>query len=238
MKKKIAFYVDKDLGIELALWATKNKKASEADFLVLCKKENNKKFDGCNVKVVKTEKQAFAFTPDIVFSINYWKKISKEYVKQFKIINLHHSFNLVYRGRHNCTWAIINARKHKRWNHGTTLHIIGEKLDCGPIICTHSCPIYKDDTAYSLFLRVEALAKKMFRENYPKILNGSYKTKKIACSKHYYSEKDLDHRIDLNLPAIEICDRIRALTFPGKPAPHTIIEGQKIEFVLKRKRRK
>ncbi len=112
MKKVVAFFVDKDIGISLALWAIENKIGYKTGFLVLCKKGNNKYFNKKRIKIVNEEKEAFNLKPDIIFSINYWKKIEGKYVKQFTIINLHHSYNLIYRGRHTCSWAIINARKH------------------------------------------------------------------------------------------------------------------------------
>lgn len=233
MKKVIAFFVDKDLGVSLALWAIKYKIGYKTEFLILCKEENKKYFKKMKAKIVGGEKEAFNFKPDIIFSINFWEKIEKKYIRRFKIINLHHSYNLTYRGRHSCSWAIINARKHNNWLHGTTLHIIDENIDCGQVICSYSCPIFEDDTAYSLFLRVEKLAQKMFRKNYLKILKGDYQVKKLPCSKFYYRESDLNHFIDLTLPAIDIYDRVRALTFPGKPLPYTVIKNKKIEMIWK-----
>lgn len=232
MKKKVvAFFIDKKLGVSLALWAIK--KRSQDDYLILCKKESRKHFEKSQVKFVGNAEQAYALNPDLIFSINYWRIIEKEFTQKFKIINLHHSYNLKYRGRHTCSWAIINARKNNNWTHGTTLHKIDEKIDCGEIICTYSCPIHNKDTAYSLFQRVEKLAKKMFRENYLKILEGDYQAKKLPPSKFYYRERDLSHFIDINLPPIEIFDRIRALTFPGKPSPYTVFDNHKIDLIWK-----
>ena len=45
---------------------------------------------------------------DVVFSLGYWKKISKEDIKRVDlgIVNFHHSYELKFRGRHCATWAI------------------------------------------------------------------------------------------------------------------------------------
>lgn len=231
MKRTIAFFVDKELGLSLALAAIKRKCSRMDKFLILCKKRDREYFSDTKAKIIKSESEAFKHNPNIIFSINYWKKIKKKYVQQFRVINLHHSYNLTYRGRHTCSWAIINARKCNNWIHGTTLHIIDENIDCGQIICSYSCPIFEDDTAYSLFLRVDKLARKMFNENYPKILNGNYRVRKLPPSKFYYSKNRLSHLVDLNQPKIDIYDRVRALTFPCKPVPYTIINGSKIKLV-------
>ena len=233
MRKKVAFFVDRRLGSALALWAIKNSNRHRTRILILCKKENQGFFANRKAKIVHDEEEAFAFNPDIVFSINYWKIIDVKRVQKVRIINLHHSHNLLYRGRHTCTWAIINARKYNNWVHGTTLHLIDEKLDCGQIICSYSCPILEYDTAYSLFLRVEKLARKMFKDNYLKMINNDYSSSALPSGRFYYREKDLDHFIDFELPEVEICDRVRALTFKGKQLPYAVINNQKIELIWK-----
>jgi len=227
----IAFLVNSSLGVSLSLWAIDARPQDR--YLVLCKKGLEKHFEKPNVEIIETEKDIFAANPDIVFSLNYWKIIKKKYTQKFIITNLHHSYNLTYRGRHMCSWAIINARKHNLWVHGTTMHIMDEHLDCGRIIYSYPCPIYENDTAYSLYKRCEELAERKFTENYLKILQGDYKTKKFPPGKFHYSERDLTHQVDLSLPPIEIYDRVRALTFPGKPVPYAIVNGQVIELVWK-----
>jgi len=232
--KTVAFLIDKELGVSLTLWALRHK-LRKAKVIILCRKENRKYFKKFNVKFVKNNDELFSANPDIAFSINYWKKIEKKYVQQVKIINLHHSYNLLYRGRHTCSWAIINARKTRNMFHGTTLHIIDENLDCGRIIVSRRCRILESDTAYSLFLRVEKLAKDMFKEKFSKILHNKYRSRPVRHSRFCYKAADLSHCVDLNLSALDIYDRVRALTFPGKPLPYAIIKNKKIELVLNKK---
>lgn len=230
MKKIIAFFVDKELGISLALSVIRYKSSRKNKIVVFCRKKNRKYFVNKNAVIANREKDVFKLNPDIIFSINYWKRIKKVYAEKFKIINLHHSYNLIYRGRHTCSWAIMNARKHNRWIHGTTLHVIDGKIDRGKIICSYTCPIFEDDTAYILFLRVEKLAKRMFKKYFPKILKGDFKFKKPAEINFYHKRSSLNHRIDLNQPVIDIYDQVRALTFPKKPLPFTVINGKVIKL--------
>ena len=106
------------------------------------------KAKGHKVKLIEQQ-------PDVLFSINYWKTISKEHIDLVKggIINIHHSYLLKYRGRYSTSWAIINSDKNNK-THGTTLHYITSKLDEGPIIDSRKCTIDDLDTAESLFINV------------------------------------------------------------------------------------
>lgn len=230
--KTVAFFVQRESGIALALWVINSRKQDK--YIVLCREWDIPRFENLyNVTIVGTEEEAYAKNPDVIFSLGYWKLIKKEYTQKFRIINQHHSYNLMYRGRHMCSWAIINARRLNVWEHGTTLHEIDEKLDCGEIIYSWSCPIYEGDTSHSLLQRCELLAEKMFKENYPKLLSGKYEKKKLPKGKFCYRERDLSRHVDMSLTPIEIYDRVRALTFPDMLPPYTIINGQIIELVWK-----
>ena len=133
--------------------------------------------------------------PEIVFSLNYWRIISSEYIAKVDkgIINIHHSYKLRFRGRYSTSWAIIHARKDDNWWHGSTLHYIDSKLDNGYIIASERCKIYENDTAEILFERVENLAVNMFKNNFHKIINGVNKFIEPDSNFFYYgidSNKD------------------------------------------------
>lgn len=106
-----------------------------------------------------THEEAHGIDFDLGVSINYWKMIEKNLIDlpELGFINLHHSYNLSFRGRDMTTHAILNARKNNRWFHGTTLHYTDDGLDTGPVIASASCPITELDTAWTLFEKVEAV---------------------------------------------------------------------------------
>ena len=88
------------------------------------------------LKIYNTLDELIEQSPDVIFSLSYWKIISQEHIDKVGggIVNVHHSYLLKYRGRYSTSWAIVNARKTNNWNHGTTIHYINSKLDDGPII--------------------------------------------------------------------------------------------------------
>ena len=172
--------------------------------------------------------------PDIVFSVNYWKVIPEsDLMKVPSIINIHHSYKLRFRGRYSTSWAIMRARIDNYFWHGTSIHLIEKNLDSGPIILTEKCKIYTNDTAASLFSRVEELAAKLFKNNFKYLLDGDYKFAKPDKKYFYYNKNSF-----LTMPEKEcyqkedFYDFVRAWSFPGRPTPTLVINGNKIEFNL------
>lgn len=175
---------------------------------------------------------------DIVFTINYWKKIPFEIINiiPLGIVNIHHSYLLRYKGRYTSSWAIINARKDNYWKHGTTLHYIDDKLDEGKIIDSRCVSIEEDDTAETIFQKVEYLALNMFKENFHRILDGV--TTFIPPSKDSYffnidSNKDLS--VEYGIPIEELYDYVRAWSFKDRPKPYFLYKGKKIYLSLNEK---
>jgi methionyl-tRNA formyltransferase len=172
---------------------------------------------------------------DIILSINYWKLIPIEFLEKVngRALNIHHSYKLKYRGRFSTSWAIMHARKDNEWIHGTTLHYIDESLDNGDILDSRPVKIEEDDTAESLFYKVEDLAFEMFKDNLNKILNDTISV--IPPSEvFYYYDKDSNKEILLTEPLnkIDLYDYCRAWTFRNRPLPFIMIEGKKIELKL------
>ena len=170
--------------------------------------------------------------PDIIFSINYWKTISKEHINLVKggIVNIHHSYLLKYRGRYSTSWAIANARKSSNWQHGTTLHYISPELDAGPIIDSYKCEITELDTAETLFTKVELLAYDIFISNFKKIIENTITTFLKPDPEFVYYDKDSNKNLEIKygIPIEEVYDFIRAWTFKDRPTPYFNYMGKKI----------
>lgn len=169
--------------------------------------------------------------PDLLFSLNYWKKISPVCISKVGkgIINIHHSYRLRFRGRYSTSWAIIHARKDKNWFHGTTLHYIDSELDNGFIIASEKCEIKNNDTAETLFAKVENLAIQMFKDNFNKMIKGVNNFIEPDETYFFYdknSNKSL--RINYGAPIEEVYDFVRAWTFNGRPKPYFLFNGEKI----------
>ena len=192
--------------------------------------ENNK------LQVFNSIEELLEQTPDIVFSINYWKTISKEHIDSVRggIVNIHHSYLLKYRGRYSTSWAIANARKLSTWQHGTTLHYISPELDAGPIIDSYKCEITESDTAESLFKKVELLAYDIFKDNFNKIIENTITTFLEPDPEFIYYDKDSNKNLEIKYgtPLEEVYDFIRAWTFKGRPLPYFNFMGKKILLSL------
>ncbi|MDA9792192.1 formyltransferase family protein [Schleiferiaceae bacterium] len=244
---KIAFAASRKLAIRIIDWICENK----AEYNIQIVGGVALDFDNWwEDKVAETyqqrcipvfsslEEMINASSPDIVFSLNYWKIIPEEFVAKIPkgIINIHHSYKLRFRGRYSTSWAILHARKDNNWWHGTTLHHIDSKLDNGPIIASERCQIMENDTAETLFERVEDLAVEMFMENFGDMLNGVESFIEPDEDFFYYgknSKKNL--RFDGDMSFDELYDFVRAWTFRNRPGPFIENRGRIIELSLGKK---
>lgn len=237
---KIAFAASRDLGVKIIEWVYLNQKQFNATVIggvspqfkgwwgdevkELYSKLNIQNYSDLETMIQDTR-------PDIIFSINYWKIIPESIIKKVKfgIVNIHHSYKLRFRGRYSTSWAIINARKDNNWYHGSTLHYIDKELDSGKIIATKKISILENDTAETLFFRIEKLALKMFKDNFSNIINQSLKH--ISHDKiHYYYDKDSNKNLEINLDwsSEEIYDFVRAWTFKDRLGPYIKYKNKKI----------
>jgi methionyl-tRNA formyltransferase len=189
-----------------------------------------------DIKIFNSIDELIDLSPDLVFSINYWKTISKDHINKVKegIINIHHSYLLKYRGRYSTSWAIYNARKNNNWVHGTTLHYITEKLDEGPIIASYKCDIDENDTAESLFFKVEALALQMFKDFYLKIINGPVPQTIKPDPNYLFYDKDSNSNLELKYgaPIEEVYDFVRAWSFKDRNKPYFRFKDKKLTISI------
>lgn len=243
-KVKIAFAASRDLAVELIEWTVQNNTVGKYE-IVGGIAPNYQTWWNDQVKSVYRQHDIPYFEtiedlietsqPDIVFSINYWKIIKAELIKKVPrgIVNIHHSYKLRFRGRYTCSWAILHARKDNNWQHGTTLHYINENLDDGNIIASSACTITEDDTAETLFNKVEQLAIELFIDNFDKILKGTNDF--IPADKTYFyydADSNKSMEIDKNLPVEDIYDFVRAWSFKNRPKPYFLYGDKKIFLLI------
>lgn len=237
MKKKIAIIGSRNLACEITKWIIETQDvaivgAMYPPFKGWWDDEFKTVLVENQVPVFEDLKELLKEKPDVIFSINYWKKIEGEVIKQVPrgIINIHHSYLLKYKGRYSTSWAIINARKLNCWEHGTSLHYINEKLDEGDIIDSYKCSISEEDTAETLFGRVENLAKKMFKANFLKIINEEKFSYLKPDIEPFFYDADSNKKLEIpyGLPIEEVYDFVRAWTFKDRPKPYFKFEDKRI----------
>jgi hypothetical protein len=160
---------------------------------------------------------------DTLFSIEYWEKVKKP---KNVCVNLHQAELPRYRGCNMFAHAILNGDQ----KYGTTLHLMDEGLDEGDIIDTYYVPISKNDTAWTLYKKVEKKSFKLFRDYAGKILDRDFTASKQKGETNYYSRDSLKAFENLtDVPISSWYDKVRALQFRNFNA-FVMIDGKKVNL--------
>ena len=121
---------------------------------------------------------------------------------------------------------------------GTTLHIMDEHVDSGPILFEKRFPVEENcwvDDLYNLTIKESV---KLFQNNIKNILSGKYQAipqdtlinERGSCI-HYRNEINNIKMINLNWSHGKIEKHLRATYMPGFEPPFTIINGIKVHLV-------
>jgi len=167
---------------------------------------------------------------DLGISVNYWAVIKPPILNKPRLgfFNIHHSYNLMYRGGNINTFASLEARKQNRWYHGTTLHRMAPSVYTGDIVVCINSAITETDTAFSLFCKVEALCRDLIVEWFPRLWLENVKTTPPSADFKNFRRKDMiGRRIEPDWHPLQIYDHVRALTFPPFERPYVESGGVK-----------
>lgn len=130
------------------------------------------------------------------------------------VTNLHPALLPANRGWHTPTWTILD-----RTPYGGTLHFMTEGLDEGDVIHQKELEVLPNDTADSLYGRVQELELEVFREAWPWLASGDPpRREQDHAAATFHRSRDLFtpevQRIDLDatVRAGDLVDRLRALT--------------------------
>jgi len=152
--------------------------------------------------------------PDFIFSFYYRFMLKPAILSIPKqgAYNLHGSLLPSYRGRCPVNWVILKGEKAT----GVTLHEMVEKPDAGPVTAQKRVEITHEDTALTLFGKLERAADAMLAEILPRMISGDIPKEPQDLSKGSYfgGRKPEDGRISWDRPAEEIYNLIRAVTRP------------------------
>ncbi len=243
VKSRIVFLGSRDLGYKALKWLLEDDRfiivgvglgsdseyrTSENDLISLIEKYK------LNV-INESELDSIEF--EVGISVNYHKIIKKSVLDRASrgFWNIHHSYNLRLRGRNITTHAILNSKKDQIHYHGTSLHQMVPELDSGPIVASRSVKIESDDTAYTLFTKVDEIALELFKEWIPhiafeKVIPYDAPNEGVRM----FKAKDLPPKeIPKNLTDDQIYDYVRAFDFPGHEPAFIYTGGGKLELVAK-----
>jgi len=155
-----------------------------------------------------------ALKSDYIFSFYYRYMISGEIlsIPRLGAYNLHGSLLPKFRGRCPVNWVIIKGESET----GVTLHEMEVKPDAGAIVAQRHVEISFDDTAHTLFAKLENEAALMLDQCLPDMANGiiSKTPQDLSKGSYFGGRKPEDGRIDFNSPAIDIYNLIRGVTRP------------------------
>ncbi len=159
--------------------------------------------------------QVRALAPDVIVVFAYGQIFPQVLLDlpRRHCINLHTSLLPKYRGAAPIQWAILNGDAET----GVTLMQMEAGMDTGPIVGMVRTPIAPDDDAQSVHDRLARLGAELLLRNLSDwnagLLLPSVQPEGATHARKITKE---DGSLDFLLPAIEVCNRIKALTpWPG-----------------------
>jgi methionyl-tRNA formyltransferase len=199
---------------------------------------------GYPVLTTAEERRVLDYPVDYVLSVYYPNILDSELLSHPReaALNLHQAELPRYRGSNVFSHSIMNARADDYWRHGTTMHLMVESVDAGPIIDRRFVNITPDDTARSLYERTRAASVELFEETLPAIVAGTVREQatpqeEFDGPRYYYSKASLDGLKEIPPEAladpdraVELYDRIRALDFPPHEPAYTVLGGERVSL--------
>jgi len=165
--------------------------------------------------------------PDLLFSFYYRSMLKKEILEipRLGAMNLHGSLLPKYRGRAPVNWVLVKGETET----GVTLHFMTEKPDAGDIVGQAAVPIAFDDTALTLFGKMEDAASGLLAGLLPRIAKGEIprRPNDLAHGSYFGGRRHEDGRIDWSRPAVEIYNLVRAVTRPY-PGAFSELAGERL----------
>jgi methionyl-tRNA formyltransferase len=137
--------------------------------------------------------------------------------------NLHGSLLPRYRGRAPVNWVLVNGESET----GVTLHSMVAKADAGDIVDQERVAIDFEDTALSLYRKLEGAAARLLDRTLPKLREGTATPTpmNLAAGSYFGGRTPADGRIDWNWPALRVYNLVRAVTHPY-PGAFTVFGGR------------
>jgi len=163
--------------------------------------------------------------PDIIVNVAYGQiyKAAILEIPPLGIVNLHGSLLPKYRGTTPIVSAILNGDNEV----GVSLHFISDRIDEGDIILQRSIVISDDDYPDDVFAKTLPLYPQMLSEGLSQLETGPpQRTPQKSAGASYYPRRERrSEEIDWNGNALQICNFIRALSYPFRGA-YTYYERQ------------
>lgn len=154
--------------------------------------------------------------PDLIVVVAYGQILPQALldVPRHGCVNVHTSLLPKYRGAAPIQWAIANGEAET----GVTIMKMDAGLDTGPMLSQRRTQITADDDSQILHDRLAQMGAELLVETIPDFVAGKIQPQPQPAEGATYAAKikKEDGRIDWNLPAQQILNRMRAFTpWPG-----------------------
>lgn len=165
--------------------------------------------------------------PELIFSFYYRNMITEEILDLPRLgaFNMHGSLLPKYRGRVPVNWAVLNGERET----GATLHVMVKRPDAGDIVDQEAVPIEPEDTAFTVFGKVTAAARRVLERQIDHLFAGTAprRPQNERQASYFGGRKPEDGRIRWSRSAASIYDLIRAVTHPY-PGAFTAGSGKQL----------
>lgn len=194
---------------------TSNFNSDNFDLGLICKEAGIPFFyiDG-NINKEENVHKIRQLNPDIIYCFGFSQIIGKEIIKIPKkgVIGFHPSPLPSNRGRHPIIWSLFLGLNET----ASTFFTIDENVDSGYILSQEKVPIYYEDNALSLYLRICNVASKQLKELTDSIEKGNFrKVKQNHKFTNYWRKRSFpDEKIDFRMTSYAIYNLVRALYKP------------------------
>jgi len=169
--------------------------------------------------------------PDLIVVAAYGQILPPAILElpKFGCLNVHTSLLPKYRGAAPIQWALANGETET----GVTIMKMDAGLDTGAILAQTRTPILPEDDSATLHDRLAQLGADLLVKTIPDFVAGKIQPKPQPAEgvSHAPKIKKEDGRIDWNLPAQKILDRLRA--FAPWPGAFTFWRGEPKSHLLK-----
>jgi methionyl-tRNA formyltransferase len=203
---------------------------------------------GYPVVSLAEERDLLTYDVDYLLSVYYPNILDAELLGHPReaAINLHQAELPRYRGSNTFTHAIQNARADDHWRYGTTMHLMVEEVDAGPILDRRFVEIRETDTARSLYERTREASVDLFEATLPRIVADEVDTmatpqEKFDGDRYFYLKSDIEKEIPPDrlaeaaadeATALAVYDTVRSLDFPPFEPAYTTLAGERVHLTV------
>lgn len=149
-----------------------------------------------------------SYQPECLFSVLFGYILDASWLRvpSWAAVNLHPALLPWNRGSAPNAWPLVDGSPA-----GTTLHLMVESVDAGAIIAQRSVDVRPDDTAATLYRRLEDASLALVEHTWPDIRRIEPQPQPSGGS--YHRLADLAS-LDLTPEDLAVLDKLRARTFP------------------------